>query len=63
LRGDYLVVDGIDGIDKELDNYQKSFDEERKKIRRNNIIIFIVLIIVILAFVYALWRYQSLHLL
>ena len=59
-----MVVDGIDkvdDIDKKLDDFHKSFDEERKKIRRNNIIILVVLIIVIIAFVYALWRYQSVH--
>jgi len=49
----------MDDIDKELENYQKSLDDEMKKTARINRGLFIILIIVIIVFIYALWRYQS----
>lgn len=52
---------GVDDIEKELEIYEKSLEEERRKTARINIILLIVLIIVIIVFLYALWRYQTIH--
>ncbi|MCC7550339.1 MAG: hypothetical protein KO316_02405 [Methanobacterium sp.] len=52
---------GVDDIEKELKAYQESLAEEKRKTARINIILLVVLIIVIMAFLYALWRYQAIH--
>lgn len=52
---------GMDDIDKELKNYQKAMDEDKKKTSRINWALFLVLVIMIIVFVYSLWRYQTLN--
>ncbi|MBI5459086.1 hypothetical protein [Methanobacterium sp.] len=49
----------MDDIGQELENYQKTLDDEKKKTARINWALFLILIIVIIVFVYSLWRYQA----
>lgn len=51
----------IDDIDRELENYQKAADDDRRKTARINWALFLILIVIIIAFVYSLWRYQALN--
>lgn len=51
----------MDDIGQDLENYQKSLDDEKKKTARINRVLFFTLIIVIIVFIYALWRYQALN--
>jgi len=49
----------MDDIGKELENYRKTLDDEKRKTTRINWALFLILIIVISVFVYSLWRYQA----
>ncbi|MDG3547234.1 hypothetical protein [Methanobacterium formicicum] len=51
----------MDDIDRELENYQKAMDNEKRKTARINWLLFLVLVVVIIIFVYSLWRYQALN--
>jgi len=51
----------LDDIDRELENYQKTADDEQRKTARINQLLFLVLIIVIIIFIFSLWRYQALN--
>lgn len=61
----YYIIGGVildmDDIGQDLENYQKSLDDEKKKTARINWALFLILIIVIIVFVYSLWRYQALN--
>ncbi|WP_321421844.1 hypothetical protein [uncultured Methanobacterium sp.] len=51
----------MDDIDRELEKYQKTLEDEKKKAARINWGLFLILIVVIILFVYSLWRYQVLN--
>lgn len=58
IRG---ILMALDDIERELENYQKSANDQRKKTTRINWVLFFVLIFVIILFLYSLWRYQVLN--
>ncbi len=58
LRGEIVAMDDID---RELEKYQKTLEDEKKKAARINWGLFLILIVVIILFVYSLWRYQVLN--
>jgi len=51
----------LDDLDRELENYKKTADDDQRKTARINRVLFLVLIIMIIIFIYSLWRYQALN--